>query len=226
MARPVDLDPAIDFPAPRGITLITPGNLDQFVVESKSPGYQTFRPKEPPANTLVAAFHLVDPSSGTDRWMDVGSYEYIAGMLAISHGLLFDLNRPDDATVQISGVTPDVNFTGRVVIGAPSSERDNYRPPVGQYAVWIRAASDYEYDMYLFHSAIFLQGVLSLCEAFGTDFRNYILGFPFDSDGITHTFRGYAWAHSQVAVDVEDLDDQYAEDVDDENVIEPLKKDY
>lgn len=51
---------------------------------------------------------------------------------------------------------------------------------LGYYGWWIR---DYlEYSLYQFQTVDFIQGFISICNAFEVDFRDYIAGPPFQSD--------------------------------------------
>jgi hypothetical protein len=44
---------------------------------------------------------------------------------------------------------------------------------------WIRAPNDLRYALYSFPTPDFIQGFISMCNAFGVDFRDYVYGLPF-----------------------------------------------
>jgi hypothetical protein len=44
---------------------------------------------------------------------------------------------------------------------------------------WIGRPRNPEYTLYSFISSEFIQGFISICDAFGVDFRDYIYGLPF-----------------------------------------------
>lgn len=55
------------------------------------------------------------------------------------------------------------------------------QPPEGAFAWWVSIGDD-SYGFYEFESLQFIQGFISICNAFNVDFRDAILGPPFTYD--------------------------------------------
>lgn len=66
-------------------------------------------------------------------------------------------------------------------------------PTTKPYGIWVdRYGNIGRYDFITFTRADeFMQGFISMCIAFQVDFRNYILGPPFDENGIEYNVVGY-----------------------------------
>jgi hypothetical protein len=90
----------------------------------------------------------------------------------------------------------------------------------------MKSSKRFLYNLYGFETAYFFQGIISACHAFGVDFRDYIYGLAFDAQGTQYTLYDYVISPYQIAYTVDDLSDVEEEEADDENIIEPLQKDY
>ena len=88
----------------------------------------------------------------------------------------------------------------------------------------MKGTKRFYYSLYAFQTNSFFQGVVSICNAFEVDFRNYIYGFPFDKFGNQYALDNYVMSPYQIAQDAPDLDDVEEEERDDENIIEPLAR--
>lgn len=70
---------------------------------------------------------------------------------------------------------------------------ENIYPTTTNYGIWIdRYGRRKNFDFVGFNQADkFMQGFISMCNAFKVDFRHYILGPPFDRDGLEYNVVGY-----------------------------------
>ena len=82
------------------------------------------------------------------------------------------------------------------------------------------------YNLFTFKTNSFFQGILTICNALNVDFRDYMYEFPFDDMGNRYTLQDYNLKIMQLAEDAIDLDDISEEERDNENLQEPLRKDY
>jgi len=94
------------------------------------------------------------------------------------------------------------------------------------YGLWIKNDHNALYNLYTFNKSSFIQGVLSICNYFKYDFRDIIYGFPFNKFHEQFGMSNYLLISSSVIVNIPDLNDIDDENMDNENFLEPLKKDY
>lgn len=59
------------------------------------------------------------------------------------------------------------------------------------FGVWIQSANRFCYNLYVFDTAEFMQGVVSMCSSFKDDFRNRIYMHPFNSSHEFCIMKGY-----------------------------------
>ena len=169
--------------------------------------------------------------------IEVNDIELVAGMLAGGLGIMDDLN------YETKGITyyldSDADVSEFRLINAISEEEipnnmcknkyDNERKICignNEYGIWMNSGIRFLYSLYRFKKASFFQGIISICNAFGVDFRNYIFGIPFDINGNQYVLSGYVMTPYQLGQDAPDLEDVEEEEEYDENIIEPLEKDY
>jgi hypothetical protein len=160
----------------------------------------------------------------------LNNIELVAGMLAGGIGIMEDLNRSlsDNKITYCFDSSTDVSsFRKSNNISEDDILYNTYNTLIpGQYGIWLKGSKRFYYNYYIFQTNKFFQGIISICNAFGVDFRDYIYGFPFDVKGNKYALGGYAMTSSQVGLDVPDLDDVEEENRDNENAIELLHKDY
>lgn len=131
----------------------------------------------------------------------------------------------------VNGITEDLineNTYGKRPLGSSTGDSKAISGKIepGCYGLWMHSGKRFHYSLYTFRKASFFQGIISICNTFQVDFRNYIYGLPFDIDGNQYALGGYVMTPYQFGYDAPDLDDIEDEEADDENIIEPLKKDY
>lgn len=171
----------------------------------------------------------------------VDDIELVAGMLAGGLAIMDDVNYNEKGVTYYIDTDVDVSDF-RLVNSIREEEIPNNTcakilcnntvcnilncPQSGQYGLWMNSGRRFYYSLYTFRKSSFFQGIISICNAFGVDFRNYIFGLPFDRDGNQYALSNYVMTPYQIAQDAPDLDDIDEEEKDDENIIEPLIKDY
>lgn len=169
---------------------------------------------------------LMERDSKTRIWDDeVNNIELLAGMLAVGMGIIDDINHNKHLVYYLDSDTDVSSF--RLVSNSPEDEvRNNTidKLNVGEYGLWIKSSERFHYNLFRFQTNYFFQGIISICNAFHVDFRNYIYGFPFDMNGNLYALSGYVMAPDQIGQDAPDLDDIDEEEASDENIIEPLAR--
>ena len=95
-----------------------------------------------------------------------------------------------------------------------------------EYGIWCKSHIPYRYNLFKFKTAKFMQGIISIADNFGMDFRRCVYGMIFDRNGYQYSMNNYIMPEVLLMQDAPDLDDVEEEEKDDENIIERLKKDY
>lgn len=153
--------------------------------------------------------------------------ELVAGMLAAGMGIMDDLNFEQNTSYYIDS-DADVSLFRRVTEVTEDKILSSMCGVLksGEYGLWMKGGKRFYYSLYIFHTPAFFQGVVTICNAFGVDFRNYIYGLPFDGNGNQYAFGGFVMTPYQVGQDAPDLDDDDFDDNPDEdgNIIERLKR--
>ncbi|CAH6420269.1 Hypothetical protein HVR_LOCUS1148 [uncultured virus] len=72
-------------------------------------------------------------------------------------------------------------------------EVEDVYPDMGKYGIWIISQADHNrWDFITFTNVVdFMRGFISMSIGFRVDFRNYILGPPYNSDGTEYDVEGY-----------------------------------
>lgn len=181
---------------------------------------------EPYLRTQYRIF-LMETNSNSKIWeVVVDNVELLAGMLAASVGIIYDLNSELKFQEYYLDSNADVSYfrllnniiEDNVKISSEGRLREE------QYGIWLRGSRAFHYSLYTFQTNFFFQGIISICNMFGVDFRNYIYGFPFDGNGKQYALANYSMAQYQIGQDAPDIDDVEEEEADDENIIEPLAR--
>lgn len=171
---------------------------------------------------------LSERESDTPLWiLEFDDIELLAGMLAAGMGIIDDVNNEDDIKKNFY-IDSDTDVSSFQVVD--NIIEDEIRPNTqgrlldGQYGIWLKGNKRFYYSLYAFETNSFFQGIVSICNAFQVDFRNYIYGFPFDKHGNQYALNDYVMAPYQIAQDAPDLDDIEEEERGNENIIEPLAR--
>ena len=172
--------------------------------------------------------YLAEVGSDNHIWSHQDdNLERVAGILAAGIGIVDDLNEDRKGEYYIDSSADVSSF--RKVSSITADEITAYscnRLTERQYGLWMKSNKRFYYSLYAFETESFFQGIISVCSSFGVDFRNYIYGLPFDGHGNQYALDGYVMTQYMIAQDAPDLTDIEEEEADDENVIEPLTKDY
>lgn len=159
-----------------------------------------------------------DKSNNIPIWtLQINDLELIAGMLAAGMGIMADLN---DYYLDSDADVSDFRLSNGI------SEEDLNENSIdklspNQYGIWMNSSQRFKYNLYGFRTPRFLQGVITICNNFGVDFRNYVYGLPFDMYGNLEVLSGYVMNPYQYAQDAPDLNDIEEEEADDENITDP-----
>jgi len=173
--------------------------------------------------------------------MEINDIELVAGILAAGLGIMDDLNNGTSGITYYIDSNTDVSDF-RLINSISEEEIPNNTcnkikcnpqgvcnilgcPEPGQYGLWMNSGTRFYYSLYSFRKPSFFQGIITICNAFGVDFRNYIFGLPFDGDGNQYALAGYVMTPYQEAQDAPDLDDIEYEERDNEKTIRPLTED-
>lgn len=175
----------------------------------------------------------------------INDIEIVAGMLAAGTGILDDLNYTSiQSTTHIYSLDSNadvsqfrlINSVAEESIGQSMCDKfvcneadicgvNSNRIKPGYFGIWMNSGIRFYYTLYAFRTPAFFQGIISMCGAFGVDFRNYIYGLPFDENGNQYALSGYTMIQYQTVEDVPDLDDIEDEEIRDENTIRSVNTD-
>lgn len=157
------------------------------------------------------------------KWsLKLNDLELVAGMLAAGPGIMDALNYERKTNYYLDSDADVSSF--RLANAIPEELiNDNTcgRLSEGQYGIWMHSGERFKYSMYGFRKPSFFQGIISICNGFGVDFRNYLFGIPFDGYGNQYSLNGYVMVPYQIGQDAPDLDDIEEEEASDENIINP-----
>lgn len=179
---------------------------------------------------------LSEKRFNTNIWsLDLNNVELLAGMLAVSIGIMEDVNyevnnlksNKNNPLEYYLDSTADVSFY-RLIKDIPEANVAINTPgriKPGQCGIWLKGSRRFFYSLYVFETNSFFQGIITMCNAFQVDFRSYIYDYPFDYLNTQYTLEGYIMPQRQIAEDALDLDDVDDEARDNENLIELLHKD-
>ena len=170
---------------------------------------------------------MVEAETNSILWsLQIDDIELVAGMLAAGMGIMDDLNYENksgrhyiDSDVDVSEFRISNDIIEDKIMINTCGVLEN-----GEYGLWMKGNRRPYYNLYRFHTSSFFQGIITICNSFGVDFRNYIYGFPFDGHGNQYALGNYVMAQNQITQDAPDLDDIEDEERDDENIIEPLAR--
>lgn len=149
--------------------------------------------------------------------------ELIAGMLAVSIGITRDLNTKKEKYFFDSNINVS-NF--RVLSEVYQDHTKLYRNQIkkGFYGIWFSSSNLFYYDLYTFQTVLFLHGAINLCYLFNKDFREYIYGFIFDSEGNEYDLTNFPIANRvkyKISYDIDDIEE---EEQDNEKINEPFAR--
>jgi len=179
--------------------------------------------------TTTYTLFLGDTITREVLWsLQSSNLELIAGMLAAGAGIMDDTNYINDKTQYYVDSNADVS-SFRIVDSIREEDINSNlcgKLLPGQRGIWLHSGTRFYYSLYGFRTAYFFQGIISICNSFGVDFRNYIYGLPFDGEGNQYALSDYVMVPFQLVQDAPDLDDVEEEEADNENIIETLHKDW
>lgn len=180
---------------------------------------------------------LAERDIDTHIWSyEVDNVELLAGMLAASVDIANDMNYEAMYDASVQGITtyPEYYFDThddvsafRViseVLGDDISRYTTANIDEGKFGIWLLGRKRFYYSLYTFQTNSFFQGIVSICNMFQVDFRNYIYGYPFDYYGNQYTLDTYVMAPYLISQDAFDIDDNETTEADDENIIEVLAR--
>lgn len=181
---------------------------------------------EPYMQTEYRLFFASTNSKNPIWELYVDDIELLAGMLAGGIGIMDDLNASSNSIEYYIDSDADVS-TYRLLNDVPEEMlRSSSVGRLGdnEYGIWLKGSKRFVYSLYVLKTNKFFQGIVSICNAFQVDFRNYLYGFPFDKYGNQYALSGYVMAPNLIAVDAPDIDDIEEEEEDDENINQPLTR--
>lgn len=166
------------------------------------------------------------PNSDNIFSYSTSDVELLAGMAAILLPILADQNE-QDSTIQYQ-----LNTTANL---QPHRLKRHIREAdiatailtitAEDKVIWIRNKEEFFYDAYKFTTGSFLQGLFTIAHHFQADYHNYIYGLPYDGNLQVLEVPEYGLvAPSTFASEVPDIDDIEAEEVDDENILNPYER--
>jgi hypothetical protein len=174
----------------------------------------------------VLAISSLSNNTINERWrQQVDDDNVLAGMLALGVAIIGESNRTAAEELFVIDSNIDVSEYRRYrhVREGDIESRSSTALTDDEIGLWIKSDLFGYYSLYVFNTLSFVDGVMEMGSLFFVNVQDYIYGVPFNTFGIFPTvFR----VPTTVAEDSPDLDDVEEEWADDENILEPLKKDY
>lgn len=151
-------------------------------------------------------YFFIETQSYLEEWKMKGPFnpDVMAGMIIAGHMLLSVLNTNQysfavtnqdvDDILEVNSIeTIGPNYVLQIAI---LEENTYHMPGAGMYGIWVFNSEDDEGNLYwdlveVQNMDEFMQGFITMCNAFKVDFREYILSLPFDSDGIEYDLPEY-----------------------------------
>jgi hypothetical protein len=181
--------------------------------------------------TLMIIYLSGNKVSHEIKKIEVSEIELLAGMLAISVPMLSDIKKLDQDDIDAYYlVDSNIDVSEyRIHHHIPETEiskmsRNAIKP--NKFGIWIKSDMISYYDLYTFENDNFINGIITMCNTFHCDPKDYVYKFPFDNNGKYIYIEDFSSGNEISCFDAEDLNDVEDETYDDENKVEPLKKDY
>ena len=177
--------------------------------------------------------YLKEYNEDSEIWhFDVDNIELIAGMLAVSMGILEEFNykineKSSNKIEYYFDSNVDVSKYRILTDILESNIKNNagYIQP-GYLGVWLKGNKQFHYNLFAFRNNQFFQGIFTICKLFNVDFRTCMHGHPFDSLGTKYDINGHTIIPKEVGVFVPNLIAEIREQYfGDENQIQLLHKD-
>lgn len=150
--------------------------------------------------------------------------EIIAGMIAASISILpYNYNLSTDADIKQYRVKTGITLNYLEELTKESIEEEIGK---GWKAVWVKSFYSGYFDLYKFKTPHFIQGLITFCDSSKVDFRDTMRMPIFDSDQIHYTLNGYQIYNNRIIVYSPSSNDEEIEQQDNENILEPYRKDY
>ena len=145
--------------------------------------------------------------------------ELIAGMCAIAYPILAQLNK----SIKRYNIEVDIDIDDFLLAKEVSEENTLVYPNVreNKYSVWMKSERSAYYNLFIFSTAAFVQGILTMANACNVDFRDYLFGYIIDENGEFYILNGYDMIPSTLAVDAPDSNDIEDENYDNEVLLNP-----
>lgn len=166
-------------------------------------------------------------------WEFTSDEEIIVGMLAVGISIVSEINSKNGGLKYFFTCSEDVSHY-RLLHNIHENEIKHNQCGVecgihnkcelldDEYAIWIKGSSNFRYNLFKFSSSDFFQGLISLCQNFEVDFRDYLYGVPFNMRNESYVLEEYIMMPFIMSYDVPDTLDNEEEEMDDENILSPF----
>lgn len=173
------------------------------------------------------------------EWMlkDLSDKMLIAGIIAGGIVMVQEINRDSEGKnedvkyeIDTDADIADYRLAEEIPEEETESVTDRYllHKMLGEneYGIWIKSVKKFHYNLYKFSDASFMQGLITISNSMNMDFRKYIYKKIFNRNKEYFVLEDYVMSQDLIVVDAPDIDDIEEEEMDNENMIEPLRKDY
>jgi len=137
--------------------------------------------------------------------LNLNNYELFLGMIAAGIGIMGDIKNNSTYFLEF-----DTDITkSQIATNIQEEDLPLYQIPDDYYGLWLKSTKRFFYNLFIFRTGTFYQGIISMAEAFSVDFRNYIYSKPFDNKGNKYTLDKYLlpYDHIQLTWDAPDFQD-------------------
>jgi hypothetical protein len=183
--------------------------------------------------------YLREKVSRTEYWsLTIDNTELIAGLLAGGMAILEQINHNINNEPNSFSHNLEYYFDSNIDVSSfcllsNIAEDEIPDKSVGQIkgdnlGIWMKSSSRFYYNLYVYRTDKFIEGVYSICNAFNIDYLTCIYELPFDANYRQYKLPGYDQQEEQLFIiphEVEALDELEEEEADNGNLIEWLRKD-
>lgn len=156
------------------------------------------------------------------------SVEVIAGILAGGVGNVKDYNTKLGglSRVHLDSNVDVSSYRKAAVVPIDKINKKTNKKWVkkGMSLIWMQSSIPFHYDLYQYKTSKFVQGILSVCNYFDKNIKDYIYQHPLNENLMDIDILGYHVKTTVISQIAPELSDVTEEEADDENILNPFAR--